>query len=82
MPSKSAIKFNFTALVSVPPTRQGKIFTATPTSVAGNDVRSVPGRPQQSRTVGTVTVYADSLAAVQSSWTASGTVWIGGLHDY
>ena len=49
----------------------------TPGPVPGNDDQPVAGRPAQSRVVGGVTVYASSFSGTASSWTASGTVWIG-----
>lgn len=55
----------------------GQDFTATVSTVPDNEGGPVPGRPTQSRTVGKVTVYANSFSGSATSWTATGTVWIG-----
>jgi hypothetical protein len=55
----------------------GPTSTSTPTARPTTPPEPVPGVPSDSRTVGNVTVYADSFSGDAPAWTASGTVWIG-----
>jgi len=72
-PTKTGYTFSpVTRTVSVPPDAAGQDFTGTL-----QESGPPPPRPSNSRTVGAVTIYADSFSSTGTNWTASGTVWIG-----
>jgi len=57
------------------PTATSPVVTPPPTTPT--PLPTVPARPVNSRTVGNITIYADSFTGSSPSWQAKGTMWLG-----